>query len=85
MLPRSISNYDLNSREPVFSCIPDPHSHLPVYTNIHRVRRDITSVVEDYLSVDQLNDVHINLSVVRPLVDKFYDLDDISISKLPPA
>jgi hypothetical protein len=79
LLPRSVSNYD--NREPVFSCVSDPHSHLPVYTNIHRIRRDIISVVEDYLSIDQLRDVYINLSVVRPLVDKFYDLDDISISK----
>ncbi|KAK3330824.1 hypothetical protein B0H66DRAFT_612716 [Apodospora peruviana] len=64
----------------VFSCFTDEaHSHLPVYTNIHRIRRDITSVVEDYLSLDQLIDVRINVSVVRPLVDKLYEQDDISI------
>lgn len=80
LLPRAVANYDLN-REPVFSCVSDPHSHLPVYTNIHRIRRDIVSVVEDYLSLDQLRDVQINISVVRPLVDKFYGLDDISISR----
>lgn len=56
------------------------HSHLPVYTNIHRIRRDIISVVEDYLSLEQLRDVRINVTVIRPLVDKFYELDDISIS-----
>ena len=61
----------------------NPHSHLPVYTNIHRIRRDITSVVEDYLSLEQLRDVRINVTVVRPLVDQFYELDDISISTLP--
>jgi len=64
---------------PVFSCVSNTHSHLPVYTNIHRIRRDIVSVVEDYLSLEQLRDVRINVSVVRPLVDKLYDLDDISI------
>ncbi|KAL1859831.1 hypothetical protein VTK73DRAFT_7432 [Phialemonium thermophilum] len=64
---------------PVFSCNPSSHSHLPVYTNIHRIRHDIISVVEDYLSLDQLRDMHINISVVRPLVDKFYDPDDISV------
>ncbi len=58
------------SDEPVFSCATSLHSHLPVYTNIHRIRRDIVSVVEDYLSIDQLRDVRINISVVRPLVDK---------------
>lgn len=63
----------------VYSCRTNPHSHLPVYTNIHRIRRDIVSVVEDYLSLDQLRDVRINVTVVRPLVDKFYELEDISI------
>lgn len=62
-----------------YSCMTSPHSHLPVYTNIHRIRRDIISVVEDYLSLEQLRDVRINVTVIRPLVDKFYELDDISI------
>lgn len=38
-------------------------------------------MVEDYLSLEQLRDVRINVTVIRPLVDKFYELDDISISK----
>ncbi|KFA46629.1 hypothetical protein S40293_08207 [Stachybotrys chartarum IBT 40293] len=63
----------------VYSCMPNPHSHLPVYTNIHRIRRDIISVVEDFLTLEQLRDMKINLTVVRPLVDKFYELDDVSI------
>ncbi|ODA78364.1 hypothetical protein RJ55_05745 [Drechmeria coniospora] len=63
----------------VYSCMTNPHSHLPVYTSIHRIRRDISSVVEDYLSLEQLRDVRINVTVVRPLVDKFYELEDISI------
>lgn len=67
--------------DPLYSCRTDPHSHLPVYTNIHRIRRDIISVVEDYLSLTQLTDVRINVTVVRPLVDKFYELDDISIGE----
>jgi hypothetical protein len=58
---------------------PAPHRALPVYTNIHRIRRDIISVVEDYLSLDQLRDVRLNVSVLRPLVDKLYEQDDISI------
>lgn len=56
-----------------------PHRHLPVYTTIHRIRRIITSVVEDYLSMEQLRDVRLNVSVIRPLVDKLYEQDDISI------
>ncbi|KAL2142271.1 hypothetical protein VTI28DRAFT_1408 [Corynascus sepedonium] len=55
------------------------HRHLPVYTTIHRIRRDIISVVEDYLSMEQLRDVRLNVSVIRPLVDKLYEQDDISI------
>jgi hypothetical protein len=52
-----------------------------VYTNIHRIRRDIVSVVEDYLTLEQLRDVKINVTVIRPLVDKFYSLGDVSIGK----
>ena len=70
-----------NSQLPLYSCVSNPHNHLPVYTNIHRIRRDITSVIEDYLSLAQLQDVRINITVVRPLVDKLYDLDDISIGE----
>lgn len=65
--------------EPVFSCSINAHSHLPVYTNIHRIRRDVISIVEDYMSLEQLRDVRINISVIRPLVDQLYEMDDISI------
>ncbi|CRK41705.1 hypothetical protein BN1708_008534 [Verticillium longisporum] len=69
-----------NFRKSVNLCTANSlHSHLPVYTNIHRIRRDIISIVEDYLSLEQLRDVRINIAVVRPLVDKLYELDDISI------
>lgn len=65
--------------EAYYSCNPNHNAHLPVYTNIHRIRRDVISIVEDYLTFDQLRDLRINISVVRPLVDKLYDLDDVSI------
>lgn len=76
--------------EQFFSCNTNAHAHLPVYTNIHRIRRDVLSIVEDYLTVEQLRDLRLNISVVRPLVDKLYELDDISIGMyrepaLPPA
>ena len=67
--------------EPTFTCHANSHSTLPVYTNIHRIKRDIESVVEDYLSLEQLHDVRINLAVVRPLVDKLYAVDDVSTGK----
>ncbi|KAI0898401.1 nonselective cation channel [Annulohypoxylon nitens] len=66
-------------QEPLFSCSTNPHAHLPVYTNIHRIRRDVISIVEDYLTLDQLTDIRLNISVVRPLVDKLYEQNDISI------
>ncbi|CAK7273110.1 hypothetical protein SEPCBS57363_005486 [Sporothrix epigloea] len=78
LLARRAFNHDPEP-DPIYSCTTNPHTHLPVYTNIHRIRRDIVSVVEDYLSPEQLHDMRINLSVVRPLVDTLYELDDISI------
>ncbi|KAK7426199.1 hypothetical protein QQZ08_007366 [Neonectria magnoliae] len=79
LLSRLSTGVGVENAETLYSCMTDPHSHLPVYTNIHRVRRDIISVVEDYLSLQQLQDLKINVTVVRPLVDKFFGLDDISI------
>src|SRR6266699_6930149 len=73
LLPRRTFSHEPET-EPLYSCTPNAHSHLPVYTNIHRIRRDIISIAEDYLSLEQLRDVRINVSVVRPLVDKLYEL-----------
>ena len=84
LLSRLYTDHGENG-DPIYSCRTDPHSHLPVYTTIHRIRRDIISVVEDYLSLQQLTDVRINVTVVRPLVDKFYELEDISIGRYPSA
>ncbi|KAI0514776.1 nonselective cation channel [Xylaria bambusicola] len=78
LLNRSMYSYGVEDG-PFFSCTPNPHSHLPVYTTIHRIRRDVMSIVEDYLTFEQLGDLRLNVSVVRPLVDKLYELDDISI------
>ncbi|KAI1433029.1 hypothetical protein GGR50DRAFT_705925 [Xylaria sp. CBS 124048] len=64
---------------PVPDCRAGAHSHLPVYTTIHRIRRDVISIVEDYLTLEQLGDLRLNVLVVRPLVDKLYGLNDISI------
>ena len=58
---------------------PNPHANLPVYTNIHRIRRDIITSIDDPYSVEQLKAPRINLAIIRPLVDKYYDLKDISI------
>ncbi|KAI9891616.1 MAG: hypothetical protein M1814_002550 [Vezdaea aestivalis] len=59
--------------------VPNPHCELPVYENIHRVRHDIIHGIDDPYSLEQLKAPRINVAVVRPLVDKFYKLHDISI------
>ncbi|KAI1407824.1 nonselective cation channel [Hypoxylon sp. FL1857] len=78
LLRRNVSSYT-REQEPLFSCNTNAHAHLPVYTNIHRIRRDVISIVEDYLTLEQLTDLRLNISVVRPLVDKLYEQNDISI------
>ncbi|EHL00856.1 hypothetical protein M7I_3249 [Glarea lozoyensis 74030] len=35
--------------------------------------------IDDPYSLEQLRDPRMNLSVVRPLVDKLYELDDVSV------
>ncbi|KAG9238645.1 hypothetical protein BJ875DRAFT_450414 [Amylocarpus encephaloides] len=62
---------DLNPR--------DPFVDLPVYFTIHRIRRDVIAAIDDPYSLEQLRDPRMNLSVVRPLVDKLYELDDASV------
>lgn len=78
LLDRSHFTHSLDG-EQFFSCNPNAHAHLPVYTNIHRIRRDIILIVEDYLTLEQLRDLRLNIQVIRPLVDKLYELDDVSI------
>lgn len=38
--------------------------------------------IDDPYSIEQLRDPRMNISVVRPLVDRLYELDDVSISTL---
>ncbi|KAI0140904.1 nonselective cation channel [Hypoxylon sp. NC0597] len=78
LLRRTASSH-AQEQEQLFSCSTNAHAHLPVYTNIHRIRRDVISIVEDYLTLEQLTDLRLNISVVRPLVDKLYEQNDISI------
>ena len=58
---------------------PNPHKDLPVYQTIHRIRRDIVDSIEDPYSVEQLRAPRMNISVIRPLVDAFYEMHDVSI------
>ncbi|KAL8756177.1 MAG: hypothetical protein Q9184_004582 [Pyrenodesmia sp. 2 TL-2023] len=65
-------------------CRPNQHGSLPVYTNIHMVRREIIDHIDDPYSLEQLRAPRLNTLVLRPLVDRFYnqrfhDQRDISI------
>ncbi|KAF7714151.1 Uncharacterized protein PECH_009013 [Penicillium ucsense] len=57
----------------------DPHSNLPVYRNIHRIRRLITRNIDDPYTSEQLSDPQMNMLIVRPLVDQLYNPDDVSV------
>lgn len=57
----------------------DPHDKLPVYTTIHRIRRDVVVFIDEPYSLDQLKSPRINESFVRPLVDQLYDRHDVSV------
>lgn len=62
-------------------CPPNPYLHLPVYNTIHRVRHDVVTCIDDPYSREQLRSPRMNLSTVRPLVDRLYELKDVSISE----
>ncbi|EWC46026.1 hypothetical protein DRE_04819 [Drechslerella stenobrocha 248] len=80
-------HYHVEHEEPLpgldSACIVDtglqPHAHLPVYDTIHRIRAEVISLIDDPYSLKQLRDPRTNTSVVRPLVDKYYELKDVSI------
>ncbi|RDI83920.1 Serine palmitoyltransferase 1 [Venturia inaequalis] len=59
---------------------PYPHANLPVYKTIHRIRRLVLASIDDPYTLEQLQGPRINVSLVRPLVDRLYgDGKDISI------
>ena len=68
--------YSHVSQEP---CQPDPHAALPIYTNIHMVRREVIDHIDDPYSLEQLRAPRMNALMVRPMVDRLYALNDISI------
>lgn len=57
----------------------DPNARLNVYYNIQRIRRLILASIEDPYTVDQLKEPRMNVLIVKPLVDRLFDADDISI------
>ncbi|KAL5405421.1 hypothetical protein PMIN06_007404 [Paraphaeosphaeria minitans] len=57
----------------------DPNTKLNVYYNIQRIRRLVLACIEDPYSMDQLKEPRMNVLIVKPLVDRLFDADDISI------
>lgn len=45
------------------------------------IRRLILAVIEDPYSTEQLREPRMNVLIVKPLVDRLYDEDDISIGR----
>jgi len=58
---------------------PYAFSDLPVYRNIWRIRRDILSKINDPYSLEQIRAPRLTQGVIRPLLQTYYELDDISI------
>jgi hypothetical protein len=58
---------------------PYAFSDLPVYKNIWRIRRDIMNKINDPYSLEQIRAPRLTQGVIRPLLETYYELDDISI------
>jgi hypothetical protein len=60
---------------------PELHPGLNIYYNIQRIRRLVLASIEDPYTMDQLKEPRMNVLIVKPLVDRLYDEDDISIGR----
>lgn len=66
----------LHGPEQIFC--PNPHLELPVYASIHRIRRLVMASIDDPYTFEQLKEPRLNVLIVRPLVERLYDPDDVS-------
>ncbi|KAF2679119.1 hypothetical protein K458DRAFT_435352 [Lentithecium fluviatile CBS 122367] len=57
----------------------DLHASLNIYYNIQRIRRLVLASIEDPYTMNQLKEPRMNVLIVKPLMDRLYDEDDISI------
>lgn len=46
-----------------------------------RIRRIILTSIEDPYTFDQLKEPRLNILLVKPLVERLYDEDDVSVGK----
>lgn len=70
---------DRHTIDPRQHFYPNPFADLPVYDSIWLVRRDIIDAINDPYSLDQLRAPRLNTAIVRPLMEKYYARQDISI------
>ncbi|KAI9668783.1 MAG: hypothetical protein M1831_000852 [Alyxoria varia] len=72
---------DIEDEEPASSQprAPNRFADLPVYENIWRIRRRIIASIKDPYTLEQLRAPRLNDSIVRPLMEELYDLEDVSI------
>ena len=72
---------DIEDEEPISSQprAPNRFADLPVYENIWRIRRRIIASIKDPYTLEQLRAPRLNTSIVRPLMEELYDLEDVSI------
>jgi hypothetical protein len=61
---------------------PDLHAGLDIYYNIQRIRRLVLASIEDPYTMNQLKEPRMNVLIVKPLMDRLYDENDISIGML---
>lgn len=71
-------NADVGPR-PSESFDENPFAELPVYETIWKINRLVTRAISDPYTLEQLRAPRLNTTVVRPLMDELYDLQDVSI------
>ncbi|KAK1775235.1 hypothetical protein QBC45DRAFT_422854 [Copromyces sp. CBS 386.78] len=57
----------------------DTSQVLPVYVTIHRIRRLVIAAIDDPYTLDQLQTPRMDNLMVRPLVEKLYNPDNLSV------
>lgn len=68
-------------RSPLPGALPAQNTEeavIPVYVTIHRIRRLVIAAIDEPYSLDQLQAPRLNAQLVRPLVDRLYNPDDLS-------
>ncbi|KAM6536430.1 hypothetical protein FALCPG4_002435 [Fusarium falciforme] len=60
-------------------CLPSNEASTEVFLNIHRIRRLFLASIDDSYTIESFRAPKLNALLVRPLVDRLYDPNDISI------